>query len=57
MRLPFVLEASAGGLSVEPNQEGERVDRSSEGESGKTDILIFINLHAHTCTLYTSLMP
>ena len=32
MRPPFVLDASAGGLSIEPNQEGERVDGSSEGE-------------------------
>ena len=50
MRPPFVLDASAGGLSTEPNQEGERVDRSSEDESGKTDILI--HLHVHTCKLY-----
>ena len=33
------------------------MDRSSEGESGKTDILIFIHLHVHTCTLYASLLP
>ena len=49
-----ILDASAGGLSVEPNQEGERVDRSSEGESGKTDILLtcmYILVHCtrHLC--------
>ena len=33
LRPPFVLDASARGLSVEPNQEGERVDRSSEDAS------------------------
>ena len=49
LRPPFVLYASAGGLSVEPNQEGERLDRSSEGESGKA-------IH-FTCTLYMSRLP
>ena len=52
LRPPFVLDASAGGLSVEPNQEGERVDRSSEGESCKTDKLIFIHLHDCTYLYY-----
>ena len=42
LRPPF---ASVGGLSVEPNQKGERVDRSSEGESGKADTLSFIHLY------------
>ena len=37
-RPPVVLDASAGGLTVEPSQEGERDDQISEDENGKTDI-------------------
>ena len=41
LRPPFVLDTSAGGLSVEPNHKGVRVDRSSDSESSKTDKFIY----------------
>ena len=51
LRPPFVLDASAGGLSVEPNSEGVRVERSSDSESSRTDIFILNFIHLHV-TIY-----